>query len=181
MKKTCFFSAFGLAVALLLAFTSRSHKSDGFVTGSPEIKSITSLAFGPDGILFLGDSRNATVFAMDTKDVGTVEKAAAIEIKNIDQKIAALLGTKPENITIQDIAVNPLSKKVYCAVHYSDGTPVLFTIEGDKINPVPLKDISYSSVALNNAPSEDAKNKWGQPLRISSISDLQFADGKVMV
>jgi hypothetical protein len=181
MKKISFFLGWGLFGVLAVAFTSRSYKFEGFTTGSPEIKSITSLAFGPNGILFLGDSRDATVFAMDTKDVSRVEKAAAIEIKNVDQKIAALLGTKAENIIIEDIAVNPLSKKVYCAVQYSDGTPVLLTIEGDKINQVSLNDISYSSVSLNDAPAEDAKNKWGQPLRISSISDLEYADGNVMV
>ena len=181
MKKAGFILFVGFVGVLVLAFTNRSYKSSGFVTGSPEIKSITSLAFGPDGILFLGDSRSATVFALDTKDVGRVEKAGAIDIKKVDQKIAELLGTKPENIAIQDLAVNPLSKKVYCAVQYSDGTPVLLTIEGDKIQSVPLKDITYSSVALNHAPAEDAKNKWGQSLRMSAISDLGYADGNLLV
>jgi hypothetical protein len=180
MKKLSFLLAIGVAGVCAIAFTSRSNKT-GFTIGSPEIKSITSLAFGPDGILFLGDSRNATILAMDTKDVTKVEKADAIEIKNIDQRIATLLGTKAENVMIQDIAVNPLSKKVYCAVQYSDGTPLLLTIEGDKINSVSLKDISYSSMALNDAPAEEAKNKWGQSLRVSSISDLDYADGKLMV
>src|SRR5258706_13672474 len=101
MKKMSFFMAAGLIGILMLAFTHRSYnRSDGFITGSPEIKSITSLAFGPDGILFIGDSRSAVVFAMDTKDAGRVEKAPAIEIKNIDQRIAALLGTQPQNIII---------------------------------------------------------------------------------
>ena len=182
MKKIGFFLAAGLIGILVLAFTHRSYnRSDGFITGSPEIKSITSLAFGPDGILFIGDSRSAIVFAMDTKDAGRVEKAPAIELKNVDQKIAALLGTQPQNITIQDIAVNPLSKKVYCAVLSSDGTPVLLTIVGDKIEPVSLKEINYSSVALNNAPAEDAKDKRGNSLRVASISDMGYADGKLMV
>lgn len=181
MKTLRFFVLAGFVGVFMLAFRGRSYNSNGFVTGSPEIKSITSLAFGPDGILFLGDSRSATVFAMDTKDVNRVEKAGPIEIKKIDQKIADLLGTKPENISIQDIAVNPLSKKVYCAVQYSDGTPVLLTIEGDKILNVSLKEIAFSSVALNHAPAEDAKNKWGQSLRVSSISDLGYADGKLLV
>jgi sugar lactone lactonase YvrE len=62
-------------------------------TGTPDIKSINALAFGPDGILFIGDSKGAAVFAVDTKD-NAVEKATAVEIKNIDQKIAAVLGTE---------------------------------------------------------------------------------------
>jgi hypothetical protein len=182
MKKIYFLLSVGLAGVLALAATNRaSDLRDGFVVGTPEIKSISALAFGPDGILLIGDSKSAAVFALDTKDAANVEKAPAIEIKNIDQKIAVLLGTEAQNITIQDIVVNPLSKKVYCAVQSGDGTPVLLSITGDKIEVVSLKDINYSSIALNNAPAEDAKDKRGSSLRVSAISDLGFADGKVLV
>ena len=182
MKKTGFLLV-AVAIAIIVtAFTYRPNNNPyGLINGTPDIKSITSLAFGPDGILLIGDSKNATVFAVDTKDVTRVDKGAAIDLKGVDQKIASLLGTKVENITFQDMAVNPVSKKVYFAVQSSDGTPVLLTIEGDKINPVSLKDVAYSSIALNNAPAEDAKDKRGRSLRVASISDLQFSDGKVMV
>jgi hypothetical protein len=167
---------------LVMAFTYRSDNSPyGLAIGTPEIKSITSLTFGPEGILFIGDSKGATVFAVDTKDVAKVEKGAAIDLKGVDQKIAALLGTTVENITFQDLAVNPVSKKVYVSVQNTDGTPVLLTVEGDKIQPVSLKDVAFSSMALNNAPAEDAKDQRGRSLRISSISDLAYAEGKVMV
>ena len=182
MKKTYSILAVGFAGLLLLATTTRTiHNQYGLVTGTPEIKSINALTFGPDGILFIGDGKSATVFAVDTKDAALVEKPAAVEVKNIDQKIAALLGTEVKNITIQDIAVNPKSKNVYCAVQHSDGTPALLKIEGDKISAVSLKEIPYSTLALTNAPAEDAKDQRGESLRIASISDMGYADGKVMV
>lgn len=182
MKKTGYILALGLIGILALAFTFRTSKSaNGFSIGSPEIKSITSLAFGPDGILFMGDSKGAAIIAFDTKDAVKVDHSAPVEIKGLDQKIAAILGTQAQNIVVHDIAVNPLSKKLYCAIQSADGTPILLRIDGDKIDPVTLKDISYSSVALNNAPAEDAKDKRGRSLRIASISDLGFADGKVLV
>jgi hypothetical protein len=182
MKKISFFIVIALAGLLIVAATDRStSRSDGFHTGSPEIKSITTLAFGPDGILLIGDSKSASIFAIDTKDISRVEKSPSIEIKNIDQRIAELLGTQPKNITIQDIAVNPVSKSIYCAVQSADGTPVLLRIDGDKIQNVSLKDISFSSLALNNVPAEEAKDQRGRPMRVSSISDLGFYDGKVMV
>ena len=139
------------------------------------------MAFGPDGILFIGDSKSAAVFAIDTKDKTLVEKAAAVEIKNIDQKIAAALGTEAKNIRIQDIAVNPLSKKIYCAVQSSDGTPVLLTLEGDKIQPVNLKDIAFSKFPLPMFPVKMLKDRDGRPLRDQSISDLNYADGSVLL
>lgn len=182
MKKAGLLLVTGVACMWVMAFAFRPAKNSyGLVVGTPGIKSITSLAFGPDGILFIGDSKSATVFAVDTKDVTRVEKAAGLELKNFDQKIAALLGTQVENITFQDIAVNPLSKKIYCAIQYSDGTPVLLSVDGDKIQPVSLKEIAFSSLALNNPPAEDAKDKRGRSLRVSSISDLAYDDGKVLV
>ncbi|MEI9912371.1 MAG: hypothetical protein WDO71_23590 [Bacteroidota bacterium] len=129
----------------------------------------------------MGDSKSATVFAIDTKDKSVVEKATAVEIKNIDQKIAAILGTEAKNIRIQDIAVNPLSKKIYCAVQSSDGTPLLFTLEGDKIQVVSLKEIAFSNISIANVPGEEAKDRGGRPLREQSISDLAYADGSVLL
>jgi len=180
MKKINFYLVAVVAGLFLLAAFNPPAKNRAAIAG-PEIKSITSLAFGPDGILFIGDSKSATVFAVNTKDTKQQKKITAIEIKNIDQKIAAVLGTEVTNITIMDMAVNPVSKKLYFAVQNSDGTPVLLTWAADKIESVPLKDLSYTSVVLNNSPAEDAKDHRGRSLRISTISDLGYADGKLMI
>jgi hypothetical protein len=121
MKKIYILISFVVAGAIILASTNRhSSAREGFVSGTPEIKSISALTFGPDGILFIGDSKSATVFALDTKDNQKLEKAAAIEMKQFDQKIATALGTEVQNVTIQDLIVNPISKKVYCAVQLND-------------------------------------------------------------
>jgi hypothetical protein len=145
-----------------------------------DVQSISALTFGPDGILFIGDSKSATVFAVNTKDTkkGT---ATTMDMKHIDEKIAAALGTTKENITITDMAVNPVSKKLYLAVQNADGTPVLLTLDGDKLVAVSLKDLPATSVVLNNAPAEDAKDQRGRSLRISSISDLGYDNGKLLV
>lgn len=182
MKKTYLFVA-ALAAGTLL-FAGINHKNEnryGFTTGTPEIKSMTALCFGPDGVLFIGDSQNASVFAVDVKDAG---KAAAkpYAVQNIDEKIAAALGTSKENITIADMAVNPVSKKLYIAVKNADGTPVLLSMTPDgTLKQVALQNVNYSSVELNNAPAADAKDRRGAPLRMSSISDMGFAGGKLMV
>jgi hypothetical protein len=181
MKQAYYFLAVGLFASLLLASAKRSSGPYGLVNGTPAIQSVSALAFGPEGILFIGDSKSAAVFAIDTKDNTAVAQAQAVELKNVDQKIAAVLGTEVKNITIQDLVVNPISKKIYCAVQTSDGTPVLLTIEGEKIQPVVLKNIPYSSISINNVPAEDAKDQRGRPTRVWSVSDIHFADGNLMV
>lgn len=174
MKKTYVFLAAATAGLLLFAGINLNPKGPyGFVKGSPEVKSITALTFGPNGVLFIGDSQSAAIYAVDTKDAakGT---AKAYDIQAIDAKIATALGTTKETITITDMAVNPVSKKLYIAVKSADGTPVLLTVDNNNaIKAVSLKDVDFSSVALNDAPA-DAK-------RVSSISDMAYADGKLML
>jgi hypothetical protein len=182
MKKVHLLFIFLIAGALILASTNR-HNSlrEGFVIGTPEIKSISAMTFGPDGILFLGDSKSASVFALDTKDNQKVDKASPVEMKQFDQKVAAALGTEVRNVEIQDLIVNPLSKKFYCAVQLSDGTPALLKVDGGKIEAVSLKDVSFSTVELTNAPGEDDKDQRGRPTRPLAISDIGFYEGKLLV
>lgn len=181
MKKLFFYCTILVAVGFLVAAARRDKNAYGLKIGSPAIQSISAIAFGPDGILFVGDSKSGAVYAIDTKDKTAVEKAAAVEIKNIDQKIAAALGTEAKNIRIQDIAVNPVSKKIYCAVQAMDGKAVLLAIEGNNIQPVDVTDIYFSQATIANLPGEDVKDRNGRPVREQSISDLNYADGSVLL
>jgi hypothetical protein len=181
MKKQYFSIAAGLSLFLFLALSRTNKHPYGFQVGTPSIKSISAMTFGPDGILFIGDSKSATVIAIDTKDRTAVEKAPSVQIKNFDARVAAALGTEVKNIRIQDIVVNPISKKIYCAVQSSDGTPVLLSIDGDKIQTVELKDVPFSSASLVNAPGEDQKDGRGRSLREQVISDINYTDGSVMI
>lgn len=181
MKKLYYLVAACSAFVVLIAATrSTNNHPYGLTKGTPAIQSINALAFGPDGVLFIGDSKSASIFAVDTKDKTAVEKATAVEVKNIDQKIAAALGTEAKNVRIVDIAVNPVSKKIYCAVQSGDAS-VLLTVEGDKVQAVSLKEVEFSTVSIANAPAADAKDRGGRPLRDQVISDLNYADGSVMV
>src|SRR5215217_1202157 len=151
MKKIYLMSIAALAGVLLFAGVNRKPALPyGFANGTPEVKSIAALTFGPNGVLFIGDAQNASVIAFDTKDTQRPATIKAFDLPNIDEKIAAALGTSKENITITDMAVNPVSKKLYVAVKSADGTPVLLSIGADnQIKAVSLKDINFSTVTLN--------------------------------
>ncbi len=182
MKKNYFYFALLLAGVALVAATKPFAVSPyGFTKGTPEIKSVSALSFGKDGILFIGDSKSAAVFAVETKDTKQTGNAATLNITDIDQKIASALGTTKENITITDMAVNPLSQKIYIAVQSKEGTPVIIKLENEKMEALSLQDVNFSSIALNDVLAEDAKDTRGRPLRVSTISDLAFDNGKVLV
>jgi len=181
MKKIYFLLAIVATGVIMMASTKRAAAPQGFTNGTPEIKSISALAFGSDGVLFIGDSKSASVFAIATGDNQNNEKGTAIELKKFDLKVASALGTAVENISIQDIAVNPVSKKIYCAVQLNDGSSALLRIEGENLVAVNLKNVDYSFVSINNVPAEDAKDQRGRPTRVSSVTDLGFYNGKVLV
>ena len=170
---------FGMSISLQVISAPKNYKAN-FIIGKAEVQSMNSLAFGPEGILFIGDSKSALVFAIDTKDI-SINEAAEVKLEKIDQHIADLLGSNVEEVHIQDLAVNPISKNIYVAVHHADGTPVLLRIEGDKITSVSLDHVGFSQASINNAVGEDAKDHRGRSLRTWSISDLVYSDDQVMV
>lgn len=152
-----------------------------FTVGNPGIASINALSFGPKGVLFIGDSKNAAIYALDTKDAIAKETSEPIRVADIDKKIAASLGTTTDKIRVTDMAVNPVSKTVYFSVNTADGTPVVLKLNGETIENVSLKDVSYSKIDLQDAISEEKKDRRGRSQRALAISDLKYHNGKVMV
>jgi hypothetical protein len=172
---------FALGVALLGAASS----IDSLKAGKAELKSAGPLAFGPDGILFVGDPMGAAIYALDTADRKSVSAAGPVDIKGIDGKIAAMLGTAADQILINDLAVNPLSRKVYLSVSRGrgpDAIPVILRVDpSGKIAELSLDNVKHSKVMLPNAPDAAAKDRGGQSRRLEAITDLAFVDGKVIV
>lgn len=183
MKKLTSYAVFLMAALLMIAATKdkKSELTKDFITGNTEIASINTMSFGPKGILFIGDSKNAMIYALDTKDNTAREKADNIAIKKFDELVASSLGTTVENIRITDMAVNPVSKNVYFSVHTKDGTPVLLKLVGKQLENVSLKNMSHSKVSLKDAVAADAKDQRGRKLRHWAVADLKYRNGKVLV
>jgi hypothetical protein len=146
--------------------------------GKVELKSAGALAIGPDGILFVGDSVGGKIFALDVDDAASKAGAASIEIKGINEKIAAMLGTTADQILIQDIVVSPASKSVYLAVSRGRGADaaavILRATSAGKLTEISLANIKHQSVALSDQPQQDRQ-------RVETITQLKYVDHKVYV
>jgi hypothetical protein len=173
----------GLAVAVWLAAAlAFSATTGGMTAGKANLQSAGPMAFGPDGILFVGDSQGAAVFAIDTADTKSEAAPAKLEIKGINDKIAAMLGTAADQIAINDIKVNPVSKNIYLSASRGrgpDAIPVILRVDGaGKIAPLALDNVKYSMVALPNAPASQSGQKSG---RVDTITEIAYVDGNVLV
>lgn len=149
---------------------------------NPQMQSIGPLAIGPSGILYAADPQAATIVALDLSGQrkgtpGTKDIAA------LDQQIAATLGTGANEITISDLKVDPATHNSSVSVMRGQGAnaaPALLRIDGaGKIDVIALGGLTFSSVALPNAP--DANPEGGRSNRSQSITNLAFSGGKVYV
>jgi hypothetical protein len=174
-----------LVLVFSLALAASGADSASLKEGKAELKSAGPLAFGPNGILFAGDSAAASIVAIDTGDTKPGKAAGPFEIKGINEKVAATLGAAPDQILIQDVIVNPVSKRVYLSVSRGRGPDaaavILRTDASGKIEEVPLNNVKHASIALPDAPPAEAKDARGNSRRQESITDLAYVDGRVFV
>lgn len=178
MRQTAFLAGI-LCLSATLAFGA---SNTGMTKGKVQLKSAGPIAFGPDGILFIGDSLGSSVIAVETGDTKSAT-AGKIEITDINQKVAALLGATPDQISINDVKVNPLSKNVYLSVTRGKGegaVPVILRADASgKITEFSLDNVASSSSALPNPPV--AKAGARSDPRLETITQVAFSEGKVIV
>ncbi len=192
-----------LFVLLLCAFQYTWANEDyekltkNFVQGKAAIESMSILTFGPEGILFVGDSKAGKVFALDMGDRTPNSSEEAFELEDVESQLGNLLGTDAKGVIIHDLAVNPISQNIYLAVSRTNAREVGFWSPPNslnyasillKINPkgeiseVSLADINHSEKAIANVVEEGTLSRRGKrELRREAITDIAYADGQLYV
>lgn len=178
-------AALGLTAALAIGLTAARQPASpvpDLPSGKVQLLSAGSLAFGPDGVLFVGDSVGGSIVAIDTQDSKAIASAPKVNISGIDQKIAALVGVTPDQIVINDVKVNPVSKNVYLSGargHGPDAMPLIVRIDAaGKIATLPLDNARHASVSLVDAP--ESKTAGRNP-RMLTITDMAYVNGNLLV
>ncbi len=180
----------------------------GLEAGTPGIKSVGPLAFGPEGILFVADNMGATIFAIAVGDTDAANEERPINVENLDTPLAAYLGCSRDDVFIRDMTVHPSSQNVYLSVMRGSGEaaiPVLIKLGADgALAEVPLKDVPFSQTLIEDAPAEDDArlevrlvqgNREGEVmergdvrfriardrLRTVTVTDMAYVDGLLLV
>jgi hypothetical protein len=151
--------------------------------GNTGLKSAGVLTFGPEGVLFVGDSAGGAVAAIDTGDKTPASAGAKIDVQGVDIKLAAMVGVAPGDILINDVAVNPISKNVYISAARGrgpDAAPLVVRIDtAGKLTLLPLENIKHETVSLTDAPADAASGR--QNPRTQTITDMAFVNGNLMI
>jgi hypothetical protein len=177
--------AAGLSVAAALAFTVMADRtpSANLVSGKAPLMSAGPLTFGPDGVLFVGDSLGGAVVALDTNDHASPQAAVKIDVQGIDARIAALAGISADQIIINDLKVNPLSKNVYISASRGrgpDAMPIIARVNGaGEVSLLSLDNIGHAAVSLTDAPASNPTAR--QNPRMMTITDMTYINGNLMV
>lgn len=156
----------------------------GLKKGTPELRSASVLAFGPDGILLIGDAKAATVFAVATEEERADTSGVAHNVADLGGRIAGALDVAAADVQINDLAVNPVSGSVYIAVTQGGRQPAIVRLGADgAISRVTLENVGFSKAVLPDAPEDkEIRTRRGpRNLRMESITDLAYVDGRVIV
>lgn len=182
-------AALVVGVGLLTLAARAEDPTAGMQEGKPAMKSAGPLAFGPDGVLFVADTKSAAVFAIATGDTKRAEGSAAatVKVEGLDRKVAALLGTTPDGILIDDMAVNPLSRSAYLAVSRGrgpDAVPVLVRVAPEgTLEVVKLDKVKFAKAELPDAPVDGVVGEGRRQSnpRLESITDIAFFQDRVII
>jgi hypothetical protein len=165
--------------ALIVVGPARAAETDLTASLKAEtvtLKSAGPLAFGPQGILFIGDPATANIYAIDTGDRIAAQTKDRPKVEGIDGKVAALLGTETEDVQVKDLAVNPISGTTYLSVARGQGptaTAVVVRVARDgKLSELSLKDVKSAKAAISNAKIDK---------RQEAITHLAYINGRVFV
>jgi hypothetical protein len=184
--------ALSLAVAvfafgLFIQGADAARWTSGMKEGNPEFKSMGPLAFGPEGVLFVADTKAAAIAAIATGDTKPAANPKPLKVEAINQKIAALLGASADQILINDLAINPISHNAYLAVSRgrgADAIPVLIRVKADgQPEVVPLDNVKFSRAELPDPPADAMVGQGARQSnpRLESITDIGYLDGRLFV
>jgi hypothetical protein len=181
----------GVTALLAAAWPDDAGVSDapdylGMRVGGVHLQSAGALTFGPSDVLFIADSRGATLYALDVAESGkTSLSGGRTLIDDLDLKVAAALGTTRDKVRFGDMARHPRTGTLYFSVARlgeSGAEPAIVRAKSkDQIEVLDLGKIRYSKAAVPGSPALTDTTNWGQPKWRLAMTDLAFVDGELWI
>lgn len=174
-----FFLAIGTFSFMEMDGVSSKNIKEASLTGA------TVLAFGPENVLFIGDSKSAMIYAVQTQ-VQEVKDPVPFNLKDFDLALAKSLQIETRDLIVRDMKIHPTSQEAYIAIkkgHAPDAPSMVAIVSplNGTIRYLNLTENNSTRISINNPASNDLKFWRDIPASTFSITDMDYYDGHLYV
>ena len=141
------------AVFLIAATTAASAQDVTL-----DLKFAGALEFDNQGTLFVGDNYNGAIYAFDMTDANSPEQVMPVNITDIDVKISDVLGVALSAVSINDMAVHPVSSEIYVSVtrigNFESAPAIIKISQNADIELLDLSATAFQKQKLDHYPDQ---------------------------
>ncbi|MEM9361447.1 MAG: hypothetical protein AAGA43_02380 [Bacteroidota bacterium] len=143
------------------------------------------LAFGPDNVLFIGDSKAGKLYAVPTQS-NELKDAIPYNMEGFDILMAKKLNIESRDVIIGDMKIHPVSQEAYVSIklgHQPDAKSVIAIVNpaSTDIRLLEISEENSQSVSIKNPASSDLVF-WKETSASSlNITDIDYNEGYVYV
>ena len=143
------------------------------------------LAFGPDNVLFIGDSKGGVIHAVSI-EAKELKDPVPYNFLDFDLALSKALEVRPRDLIIRDMKVHPVSQEVYVAVkkgHQPDAKSAVAIVQpmGNAIRFLDITKAEHSQVSVENTAAAELKFWRDIPASTLSITDIDYYEGHLYV
>lgn len=182
-----------MAVVLFVSCQQSATKETNLTSEEPnmsnhpsmELDGASILAFGPENVLFIGDSKGAKIHAVTTTAV-ELKDPIPFNFEGFDAMVAKKLNIESRDVIINDMKIHPLSQEAYVSIkkgHQPDAKSVVVIVNPatSAMRILEVNETNSTSVAINNPASADLIFWKETPATALSITDIDYNDGYLYV
>ena len=143
------------------------------------------LAFGPDNVLFIGDSKAGKLYAVAT-EANELKEPIPYNMEGFDIVLANKINIEPRDIVIGDMKIHPFSQEAYISIKlgYSPDAKSVIAIINPATTEIKLLEITKDNlqgISIKNTASSDLIF-WKETSASSlTITDIDYNDGYVYI
>jgi len=153
------------------------------------LQSAGSLAFGPQGVLFVGDPKAAMVYAIATNEslgkstVVSDWTGASVDDVRVAIAMAAGNGADASAVQLIDVAVDQEAGNAIASASVQDKAMLFQLMPGGNAKAISLDKVLASKVAVPDPPADaiTGEGRRKSNKRMESITDVAWAEGRVLV
>jgi hypothetical protein len=190
-------------LSLMTAAASGALVLAACASAQAEPKSVGTLAFSPEGVLFIADGAGAAIYAYPTKTHLSAVVDPPLRVEHIDAAVATALHVRPDQVEIDGMAVQPVSRDVFLSANIRSGdhrVPAVVSVSADgKVSRFDLNAAGQTRYAIQDAPSAEQhfRSRVGEvmatpsaaayadkakaPMSTMTVVDMKFHDGELFV